>query len=111
MLSKGPRRFHPSFTQTGCTPHRSKDRTGYIRQLIKYHIVESRCGFPSKKRYRCFVGGDNTNVLIIERQWESLAAMEAAYEKVFADQEWQALGAEGVSIIESDRHELYAPLL
>jgi hypothetical protein len=76
----------------------------------KYHTVESRCGFPAKRRYRCFVGGDNTNALIIERQWESWAAMEAAYEKAFADPEWQALGGEGASIIESDRHELYAPL-
>lgn len=75
----------------------------------KYGAVESRCGFPDKKRYRYFVGGD-TNTLIIERQWESWAAMEAAYEKVFADAEWQALGAEGIGIIESDRHELYAPL-
>ncbi len=76
----------------------------------KYSTVESRCGFPAKKRYRCFVGGDNTNALIIERQWESFASMEAAYEKVFADPEWQALGAEGTGIIESDRHELYVPL-
>ncbi len=76
----------------------------------KYATVESRCGFPAKKRYRCFVGGDNTDALIIERQWESFASMEAAYEKVFADPEWQALGAEGTGIIESDRHELYVPL-
>ncbi len=76
----------------------------------KYSPVESRCGFPAKKRYRCFVGGDNTNALIIERQWESFASMEAAYEKVFADPEWLALGAEGTGIIESDRHELYIPL-
>ena len=33
----------------------------------KYGTVESRCGFPAKRRYRCFVGGDNTNTLIIER--------------------------------------------
>jgi len=76
----------------------------------KYNIVERRCGFPAKRRYRCFVGGDHTNTLIIERQWESLAAMEAAYEKALADPEWQVLGAEGVLIIKSDRHELYAPL-
>ena len=76
----------------------------------KYGVVESRCGFPAKRRYRCFVGGDNTNTLIIERQWESLAAMEAAYEKVFADAEWQALNAASEPVIESDRHELYVPL-
>ncbi len=76
----------------------------------KYSVIEGRHGFPAKKRYRCFVGGDNTNALIIERQWESWAAMEAAYEKAFADPEWQALGAESLPIIESDRHELYAPM-
>jgi hypothetical protein len=37
--------------------------------------------------------------------------MEAVYEKAFADSEWQALGAESVSIIKSDQHELYVPLL
>jgi hypothetical protein len=76
----------------------------------KYNIVESRLGFPPKRRYRCYFGGQNNDTLIIERQWESLAAMEAAYEKAFADPEWQALGAEVHSIIKSDQHELYAPL-
>jgi hypothetical protein len=76
----------------------------------KYGAVESRHGFPDKKRYRCFVGADNTNTLIIERQWESLAAMETAYEKVFTDSEWQALGIETEPVIESDRHEIYIPL-
>ena len=36
--------------------------------------------------------------------------MEAAYEKVFADAEWQALNAASEPVIESDRHELYVPL-
>ncbi len=76
----------------------------------KYNLIESRCGFPAKRRYRCFMGSDNTNTLIIERQWESFAAMEAAYEKALADPEWQALGVEGVAITESDRHELYVPI-
>ena len=76
----------------------------------KYNAIESRCGFPAKRRYRCITGGENTDTLIIERQWESLAAMEAAYEKVLADPEWQALGAQGDAIIVSNRNELYAPL-
>jgi hypothetical protein len=76
----------------------------------KFNTVESRLGFPPKRRYRCYVGGHNTNTLIVERQWESLAAMEAAYEKVFADPEWQALVAEIDSIVESNQYELYAPL-
>jgi hypothetical protein len=76
----------------------------------RFNAVEGRLGFPPKRRYRCYFGGHNTDTLVVERQWESLAAMEAAYEKAFADREWQALGAEVLSIIQSDQHELYAPL-
>jgi hypothetical protein len=76
----------------------------------KYNTVESRLGFPAKKRFRCYVGGHTTNTLIIERQWESLASMETVYEKAFTDPEWQALGAETTSIIKSDQVELYVPL-
>jgi hypothetical protein len=76
----------------------------------KYRAIESRLGFAPKRWYRCYIGGHNTDTLVIERQWESLAAMEAAYDKAFADLEWQALGAEAVSIIKSNQYELYAPL-
>jgi hypothetical protein len=76
----------------------------------KYNTVESRLGFPAKRRYQCYVGGHNINTLIVERQWESMAAMEAVYEKAFADPEYQALEAETVSVIESVQIELYMPL-
>lgn len=77
----------------------------------KYDAVESRLGFPSKKRYQCYFGGHNLiNTLIIERQWESLATMETAWEKALADPECQALDAECASIIESVQVELYVPL-
>ena len=76
----------------------------------KYNAVESRFGFPAKRRYRCVFGANNSDTLIIERQWESMAAMEAAYDKVIADPEWNKLGAEGAAIVESNREELYFPL-
>jgi hypothetical protein len=57
-----------------------------------------------------YFGGHNVGTLIIERQWESLAAMEAVYEKAFADPEYQALEAETVPVIESVQIELYVPL-
>jgi hypothetical protein len=76
----------------------------------KYDAVESRLGFPPKKRYRCYVGGHNTDTLVIERQWKSLAAMEATYEKAFADPEELALGAELALITKSNQVELYSPL-
>jgi hypothetical protein len=76
----------------------------------RFNSVESRLGFPLKRRYRCYFGGHNSDTLIVERQWESLAAMEAAYEQAFADPEFQALGAEATSIIANNQYELYAPL-
>jgi len=76
----------------------------------RYNAVESRLGFPPKKRYQCMMGGHDTNTLIIERQWDSLAAMEAAFEKVLADPEWQALNEEGASIVKSSQWEVYTPL-
>ena len=76
----------------------------------KYNAIESRLGFTPKRRSRCYIGGHFTDTLVIERQWESMAAMEAAYERAFTDPEWQALGAEAVLIIANNQYELYAPL-
>lgn len=76
----------------------------------KFNAVETRLGYPPKRRYRCLVGGLTTNTLIIEREWESMAAMEAVYGKAFVDPEHQALTAELDSIIKSTRVELYMPL-
>ena len=76
----------------------------------KYNVVEARLGYPPKRRYRCIVGGHTTDTLVIEREWDSLAAMEAAYNKGYADPEYQALGAESALIIKSNQIELYMPL-
>jgi hypothetical protein len=76
----------------------------------KYDAVESRLGYPPKKRYPCAMGGHDHNTLIVERQWDSLAAMEAAYEKAFADPELQALNEEVTSIVKSTQMEVYTPL-
>ncbi len=76
----------------------------------KFNEVEKALGFPAKRRYRLYIGGSSNDTLVIEREWPSLAAFEAAYEKAFASAEWQALGAEVASIITSNQDELYACL-
>jgi hypothetical protein len=77
----------------------------------RYNVVESRLGFPpNKKRYQCMMGSHDSNTLIIERQWDSLAVMETTYEKAFADPELQALQKETISIIKSNQWEVYTPL-
>jgi len=75
----------------------------------RWDAIEKGLGFPPKKRLWSISGAHTTNTLIIERQWESLAAMEAAYENSFADPDIQALEAEGDAIIKSSRIELYMP--
>ena len=77
----------------------------------RFNAVESRLGFPAnKKRYQCMIGGHDSNTLIVERQWDSLATLEATYEKGFADPELQALLKEITSIVESSQLEVYTPL-
>lgn len=72
--------------------------------------LEARYGYPPKRRMRCMIGGHDTNTLIIEREWESTAAFEAAFIKALADPEFQALTAENATIIKSIQIEIYAPL-
>jgi hypothetical protein len=76
----------------------------------KFNAVEQRLGFPAKRRLRYYFGGHDTNTLVIERQWENLAQMEAAYERAFADPDWQALSAGTTAMISGDQHELLAEL-
>jgi hypothetical protein len=77
----------------------------------RFNAVESRLGFPgNKKRYRCYFGAHDASTIIVEYEWDSLAAMEAAYEKAMEDPEWQALAAEVESIVKSNQMELYAPM-
>jgi hypothetical protein len=87
------------------------DKWAELEEIDKrYDVVEGRLGFPPKKRYRCIYGAHDTDTLIIERQWDSYAAMEATYDKALVDPELQALWAEGTSIVRSTQGELYSPL-
>lgn len=87
------------------------DKWAELEEIDKrYDTAESRLGFPPKKRYRCIMGSHDTNTLVIERQWDSFAAMEAAMEKAFVDPEMQALNQEITSIAKSSQWEVYMPL-
>lgn len=76
----------------------------------KYDAVEQKLGFPTKRRYRSFAGSGNTDMLVIEREWESMAIMEAAWEKSMLSAEHQQLGVEGQGVISSNTWELYLVL-
>jgi hypothetical protein len=76
----------------------------------KFTAVESDLGFPARRRCRSLVGGLTTDMLIIERQWESFAVLESTYEKALMSTEHQALSAEAELILESQQIEFYVPL-
>ena len=77
----------------------------------RFDVVERRLGFPAnKRRYRCYFGTHTLDTLIVEYEWESMAAMEVAFAKAMADPEWLSLGTEVETIIESNQMELYMPL-
>jgi hypothetical protein len=76
----------------------------------RFNEVEQKAGFPPKKRLQCVMGSLDQSMLIIERQWDSLAAMESTYEKVMADPAWQSLSKEVASIVQSSQIEVFTPL-
>ncbi len=76
----------------------------------KYDAIESRYGFPPKKRYQALFGGYTSDTLIIEREWESLTKMEATYMPCLSDPELQKLQAEIMQVIESNQSEIYSVL-
>jgi len=76
----------------------------------KFTAVERQLGFPAKKRSRSLVGGLTSDMLIIERQWKSFAALESVYEKALANPEHQALSQDAEQILESQQIEFYLPL-
>ena len=75
----------------------------------RFAVVEGGLGFPSKKRFSSISSMLDNNSIVIEREWESLAAMEAAYGRAYASAEQQALYAEMDEIVKSSRIELYMP--
>jgi len=75
----------------------------------RYAPINESLGFPPIKRYWSISGSHDWNTSVLERQWESMAAMEATYEKSFDHPDIQALNAEGADIIKSTRVELYTP--
>ena len=77
----------------------------------KWVACEKRLEYPqNKKRYRAYSGVENTNTMVIEYEFESLAALEAANHKCEADPEYQDLIAGLDRLIESVRVELYTVL-
>lgn len=75
----------------------------------KFNELEEKLGYPPKKRYRSLSGAYDNNVVIIEREWQSLSKMEKIMTKGFLDPEYVKLSKKLDSIIEWGKMELYVP--
>jgi len=77
----------------------------------KHTAVAARLGCPPMRSYRCLSGGGEFfHTIIGEAEWDSLAAMEAFFEKMMADAEMQELMAKWETILESHAIEFYTPI-
>lgn len=86
-------------------------KMGELEELDKrYRALEEPIGYPPLKRFLAISGPHNLMTTIVEREWESMAAMESAYGRNFADPQLQALHVEAADVIKSSRIELYMPM-
>ena len=73
----------------------------------RFDEMEARLGFPHTRRYRGFVGPLDAMTRINEREWSSLAAMEAVMTKAMADPDYRDLLTHREGVILSDVYEIY----
>jgi hypothetical protein len=73
----------------------------------KYDAVEKKYDFPPKRRYRAYSASGDTDTIIIEREWKSMAKYEEALYKLWVDPEEQKLNKEGEKIIKHNHVEFY----
>ena len=78
----------------------------YMEVEEKSKALASRYEMPDWKRYTP-ITGDSMHTIIYDMEWDSLAALEAAFEKMFSDPESQAAMAKSEGCIVSHENELY----
>jgi hypothetical protein len=91
----------------------SKVKTGKWNEVLaeekKWDAVESRLGgFPPKRRYQPLAGAESFYTFVWERDWESFAAAEAAYNRLGDDPEAKNLGEHNATLVEEGRMEFFS---
>ena len=72
----------------------------------KFDELESKMGFPPKKRYRGLMGPD-LNTLVVERVWESMAKAEEVMSMANSDPEYLTLSVQLIGVVLSQRFEAF----
>ena len=85
-----------------------KDHKAYEEWEQKWETIEQRLGgFPAKRHYGLISGREDFGTVVWERDWPTMAAMEAAYDKSNVDSEANSLGSTASSLYNSERIEYY----
>ena len=83
--------------------------TEYNEWEKKWEVIEQRIGgFSAKRHYFLISGSDDLGTMVWEREWESFAAIEAAYGKLTQDSEMAGLMNNSGKIVGSERIEYYS---
>jgi hypothetical protein len=79
---------------------------GELEEIDKKNtVIEERYGYPPKTRYRYISGENDWHTLVLDREWESFAALEEALAKLSEDPESQEINESIYDIVESIRME------
>jgi len=88
--------------------HQVRNEAAYWERERKFKEIEDRLGgFPPKRYLYLMSGADNTGTITQEREWENMATMEAAYDRLFNEQGVMELGGSGPDIGNTERTEYY----
>ncbi len=71
----------------------------------EWTTIESRYGYPPKTRYVYISGAYDANTLVVERLWDSFAALEEASQELNGDPEAKPLGEKTSEIVKSTKME------
>lgn len=80
--------------------------------LERKHLARAlKLGQPMWKRLRCIAGSlDYLYTIVYETEWNSMAEMEAYFERMFADPEMQKITPKWNGLMANHRFEFYIPL-
>jgi antibiotic biosynthesis monooxygenase (ABM) superfamily enzyme len=81
----------------------------YMEVEKESQAMASRYGMPTWRRYSPLTG-DSMHTIVYEMEFDSLNALEASFEKMFADPERQEVMAKSEGTLVSHENELYIPM-
>ncbi len=84
----------------------------FQEQEKRFEALEKLLGnFLPKKHFRLFSGSEDSGTIVWEREWESFATMETAYERMVDTDEFKAESQAAMAgIVTTERLEIYAIL-